>query len=92
MKNIYVGNLLEDITKQEICELFSLHSTSYLGDKCEIDFPINNKTGKFKSFAFIRALAHITDELIKLDGIYDNELRFENTTSTEEKNQQQHFK
>ena len=92
MKNIYVGNLLEDITKQEICELFSLHSISYLGDKCEIDFPINNKTGKFKSFAFIRALVHITDELIKLDGIYDNELRFEDTTSTEEKNQQQHFK
>ena len=87
MKNIYVGNLLEDITKQEICELFRLHSTSYLGDKCKIDFPINNKTGTIKSFAFIRAPAHIADELMKLDGIYDNELRSEDATSTEEKNQ-----
>ena len=30
MKNIFVGNLWEDITKQDICELFGLNSTSYL--------------------------------------------------------------
>ena len=58
--------------------------TSYLRDTCNIDFPINNKTGKFKGFAFIRAPAHITDELIKLDDIayHENELRVEDTTST----------
>ena len=84
MKNIYVGNLPEDINKQDICQLFGLNSTPYLRDTCNIDFPINNKTGKFKGFAFIRAPAHITDELIKLDGIayYDNELRVEDATST----------
>ena len=84
MKNIYVGNLPEDINKQDICELFGLNSTPYLRDRCNIDLPINNKTGKFEGFAFIRAPAHITDELIKLDGItyYDNELRVEDATST----------
>ena len=84
VKNIYVGILPQDITKQDICEIFGLHSTSYLRDTCNIDFPINNKTGKFKGFAFIRAPAHITDELIKLDGIayHDNELRVEDATST----------
>ena len=84
MKNIYVGNLPEDINKQDICELFGLNSTPYLRDKCNIDFPINNKTGKFKGFAFIRAPAHITNDLIKLDGIayYDNKLRIEDATST----------
>ena len=58
--------------------------TSYLRDTCNIDFPINNKTLKFKGFAFIRAPAHITDELIKLDDIayHENELRVEDTTST----------
>ena len=47
-----------------------------------IDFPINDKTGKFKGFAFIKAPAHITDELIKLDGFayHDNELRVEDAT------------
>ena len=47
-------------------------------------FPINNKTEKFKGFAFIRAPAHITDECIKLDGIayHNNELRAEDATST----------
>ena len=50
VKNIYVGNLPEDITKQDICEVFGLNSTSYLRDACNIDFPINNKTGKFKGF------------------------------------------
>ena len=65
VKNIYVGNLPEDITKQDICELFDLNSTPYLRDTCNIDFPINNRTEKFKGFAFIRTPAHITDELIK---------------------------
>ena len=76
VKNIYVGNLPEDITKQDICELFGPNSTSYLRDTCNMDFSINKKTGKFKGFAFIRAPAHITDELIKLDGIayHDNHL------------------
>ena len=39
MKNIYVGNLPEDITKQDICELFRLNSKSYLRDARNIDFP-----------------------------------------------------
>ena len=84
MKDIYVGNLPEDVTKQDICELFGLNSTSYLRDTCNIEFPINNNTGKFKGFAFIRAPAHITDELIKLDGIayHGNELRVKDATST----------
>ena len=73
-----MGILPEDITKQDICELFGLKSTrSYLRHTCNIDFPINNKTGKPKGFAFIKAL--ITDEPIILDGIahHDNELRVE---------------
>ena len=60
MGNIYVGYLAEDINKQDICELFGLNSTPYLRDTGNIDFPINNKTGKFKGFAFIRTPAHIT--------------------------------
>ena len=53
-------------------------------DTCNKDFPINNKTGKRVGFAFIRALTHITDEIIKLDGIIypDNRLRVEDVTST----------
>ena len=41
-------------------------------------------TGKFKDFAFTRAPAHITDQLIKLDGIayHYSELRVEDATST----------
>ena len=43
---------------------------------------INNN--KFKGFAFIKAPAHITDNLIKRDGIayQDNGLRVEDATST----------
>ena len=79
-----MGNLPKDITKQDICELFGLDSTSYLRDTCYIEFPINSKTRKFKGFAFISAPAHITDELVKLDGIayHDNVLRAEDATST----------
>ena len=80
-----MGNLSEDITKQDISELFSSSSTFYLRDTCSIDFLMNNKTGKFIGFVLIRAPAHIiTDELIKLDGIayHDNELRVEAAKST----------
>ena len=83
MKNIYVGIPWEYITKQDICELFGLNLTSYLRDTCNINFSINNKTQKFKGFAFIRAPKHITDELITLDGIayHDYELRVEDARS-----------
>ena len=49
MENIYVGNLSEDIIKQDICELFVLNSTSYLRDTCNVDFPLNKKTGNLKA-------------------------------------------
>ena len=64
-----------------------LNSISYLQDTCNIDFPINNKTEKFNGFAFIRSPEHITDELIKLDGIayHDNELRVEDATLTRQR-------
>ena len=56
-----MGNLLEDITKEDICELFSLNARPSLRDACKIDFPINNLTEKFKGFGFIMAPTHITD-------------------------------
>ena len=58
-----------------------IYSTSYLWDTCNIDFPINNKTRKFKGFAFIRAPAHITDEIIGI-AYHDKELRVEDAAST----------
>ena len=61
-----MGKLPEDITKQVIYELSGLNSTSYVRNTCNIDLPINNKTKKFKGFAFIRAPARIIDELNKL--------------------------
>ena len=66
------------------CEHSGLNTTSYLQDICNIDFLLKNKTGKFKGFAFIRAPAHVIDELIKPDGItyYGNNLRVEDTIST----------
>ena len=48
---------------------FDFSLTSYIRDTWNIDFPMNNKTGNFEGFAFIRTPAHVTDELIKLDGI-----------------------
>ena len=74
-----MGNLPEDI-----CELFGLNSACYLRDTCNIDFPINNKTGKFNGLTFIRTPAHIAEELIKLNGIayHDKELRVEDAAST----------
>ena len=36
VKNICMGNLPEDITKQDVCELYGSDTTSYLRDTCSI--------------------------------------------------------
>ena len=38
MESIYVGNLPEDITKQDIFERVGSNLTSYFSDACNIDF------------------------------------------------------
>ena len=60
---------------------FWLKFDIHLRNTCNIDFSLNNKT---KGFAFIKASAYVTNDLIKPDGItyYDNELRVEDATST----------
>ena len=70
---------------QDIWEPFSSNATSYYKIHVyryihlynNIDFLINNKTGKFNDFAFIKDPAHVKDELAKLDGIiyHDKKLR-----------------
>ena len=84
MKNIYLGNLPDDTTKQDTCESFGLNSASYSQDACNVEFPVNKKTAKFKGFTFKRDPVYITDELIKPDGIAypDNELRVQEAIST----------
>ena len=83
MKNIYVGNLPEDMNKQDICEFCDLHSTSYLRDTCNMHLSKIIRPKNVLGFVFIRAPAHVRDKLITLDDItyYDNELRVEDATS-----------
>ena len=50
MKNIYVGNLPKDVTKQDIREFFGLNLTYYVRDTGNVNFPINNKTENLKAF------------------------------------------
>ena len=43
MKHIHAVNLPDDITKQDICEIFGSNSTFFLRDACNIDFSIHNR-------------------------------------------------
>ena len=91
-------NLPKDM--QDIWEPFGLNATSYYKIHVyryihlynNIDFLINNKTGKFNGFAFIKDPADVKEELAKLDGIiyHDNDLRLK-TLLQLKKNQKRHF-
>ena len=69
MKKVYVGNLNNDVTINDLCELLGLKTTSYLQESCSTGLPTNEKTGKSRGLAFISCPDHVCHKLIKLNGI-----------------------
>ena len=51
-KNIHTQNLNFDAKIHDLYELFGLRSTKYLRETCKINRQENEKTDKFKVFAF----------------------------------------
>ena len=68
-KKLYVGNLNKDITEEDLNQLFGLTTTVYLRQTCSIEMPFDENTGKSKGFAFLNALHHVYNEIVKLSGI-----------------------
>ena len=71
-QTLYIGNLSDYITEDDLYELFGLHSTKYLKHNCCVKMSKNSNTGKKKYFAYVTAPEHVTTELIKLNGIEFN--------------------
>ena len=71
-QTLYIGNLSDYTTEDDLYELFGLRSTKYLKQNCSVKMSTNSNTGKKKYFAYVTAPEDVTTELIKLNGIEFN--------------------
>ena len=67
-QTLYIGNLNDNTTEDNLYELFGLRSTKYLTQNCSVKMSRNSSTGKKKYFAYVTATQHVITELIKLNG------------------------
>ena len=52
---IYVGNLISNVSTDNIYNLFGLKLTAYLSANCHVHFPLNQQTQKTKAHIYIIA-------------------------------------
>ena len=69
-QTLYIGNLSDHTTEDDLYELFGLRSTKYLKQNCSVKMSTNSNTGKNRYFGYVTAPEHVTTELIKLNGIH----------------------
>ena len=66
--SLYIENLDQEVN-EDVYEAFGLKSTKYLSQNSYIDFVIDKQTGKSKGYAFVTVPAHISEELMNLNGL-----------------------
>ena len=65
---MHVGNLDENISEEDLHELFGLKSTKYLQDTCKVEVIKDKRKGISRKFAYVTASDHVSKELLKLNG------------------------
>jgi len=86
-KKIYVGNLAENVTTEDLTQLFGLSATPYLRSSCSIELKKDQK-GKSKGFAFVNVPEHVSGDLLKLHNIefYEQALVIEESKTAQSGN------
>ena len=65
--SVIVGNISMDTTKQDLTQLFGLHTTTYLRETVRIKL-VNPLRHKFKRYALIKGPKFIMDRLLQCNG------------------------
>ena len=65
---MYVGNLDENISEEDLHELFGLKSTKYLQETCKVEVIKDKRSGVSRKFAYVTAPDRVSKELLKLNG------------------------
>ena len=63
-QTLYIGNLSDYTTEDDLYELFGLRSTKYLKQNCSVKISTNSNTGKKKYFAYDTAPGIAANSLI----------------------------
>jgi len=69
MKRIFVGNLGNNVTTDDLVQLFGLSKSDFLKKTCSLELVTWKQNDKSKNYAFVSAPAEIYEELVKLNGI-----------------------
>ena len=65
---MYVGNLDENISEEDLHELFCLKSTKYLQEIYKIEVIKDKRKGISRKSAYVTTPDHVSKELLKLNG------------------------
>ena len=57
------------MTESDLVKLFGLRATNYLIDNCSIEMSKLEQNGRHNGQAFILAPCHVSNELVKSDGL-----------------------
>ena len=57
------------MTESDLVKLFGLRATNYLIDNCSIEMSKLEQNGRHNGHAFILAPCHVSNELVKSDGL-----------------------
>ena len=64
-----MGNPHENVTESDLVKLLGLRTTNYLTDNCSIEMSKLEQSGRHNGHAFILAPCHVSNELVKSDGL-----------------------
>ena len=59
----------EDINVSDIYELFRLHITISLNNKCQVQFTLSENITKWRGFPYLTLQKHVINKFLKLDGL-----------------------
>ena len=65
---MHIGNVDENISEEDLNELFGPKSTKYLQDTCKVEVIKFKRKGISRKFACVTASDHVSKELLKLNG------------------------
>ena len=65
---MYIWKLDENISEEDLHELFGLKSAKYLQETCKVEVIKHKRSGISGKFAYVTAPDHVSKELFKLNG------------------------
>ena len=68
LKTMYIGNLDENISEEDLHELFGLKTTKHLQETCKVEVIKDRRIQRSRKFVYATVPDHVSKEVMKLIG------------------------